>query len=239
MRIAIMASGKGSNLKVILDHARAGRLDAEPCLVLCNNPEAGALAHAKAAGVPTWSKSHQGIARADFDAELLEAIGKSGAEAVILAGYMRLLSPQFIQAYAGRILNVHPSLLPSFPGVSGMREALDYRVRLAGCTVHFVEEEMDSGSIIIQAALPVSQDDTLETLMPRVHALEHRIYPQAIQWLAQGRLRQEGRIVWLLPGKGAQPANGHCPEHARDGGGQQTGAAGAPQFIASPPLEDF
>lgn len=226
LRIAILASGKGSNLRVILEHARSGRLAAAPCLVLSNNPDSGAVACAKEFGRPAWSKSHRGLEREAYDREMLAALADSGAEAVVLAGYMRLLSPAFIQAFSGRILNVHPSLLPSFPGARGVSDALDYRARLAGCTVHFVEEELDSGAVIIQAALPVNQDDSLETLMPRMHSLEHRIYPQAIQWLAQGRLRREGRLVRLLP--------------KSDGSQTQTASGGATDnFIVSPGLEDF
>ncbi|MDR2892791.1 MAG: phosphoribosylglycinamide formyltransferase [Deltaproteobacteria bacterium] len=208
MRIAILASGKGSNLRVLLEQAASGRLKAEPCLVLCNNPEAGAVEQARKYGVPCWCKNHQGMERGAFDAEMLEAMNKAGVQGVVLAGYMRLLSASFIRAYQGRIINVHPALLPSFPGASGLRDALDYRVRLAGCTVHFVEEAMDSGAVIIQAALPVLENDTTESLASRVHALEHRILPQATQWLAQGRLSrpneaerpdQSGRAVRLAP----------------------------------------
>lgn len=222
MRIAVLASGGGSNLKTILTHARAGRLKVSPVLVLSNNPEAGALAHAREHGVPVWFKSHKGISREDFDAEMLAQIRAAKAEAVILAGYMRILSASFIKAFSGRILNIHPAILPSFSGAHGGADALDYQVRLSGCTVHFVDEVMDNGPVIIQAAVPLAADDGLSDLMGRIHSLEHRIYPQAIQWLAQGRLRVEGRRVILDKAGLASVGEG------------DTGP-----WIVSPALEDF
>ena len=227
MRIAVLASGSGSNLKTILTLAEAGRLNAQSVLVLSNNPEAEALSHARAHNVPVWSKAHQGLSREEFDAEMLGAIKASGAEAVILAGYMRILSTAFIRAFSGRILNIHPAILPSFAGARGGRDALDYQARITGCTVHFVDELMDNGPVIIQAAVPLTSADSLEDLMPRVHALEHRIYPQAIQWLAQGRLKVEGRKVTLLPraGKALRPAGIGEGEHG--------------PWLVSPALEDF
>lgn len=227
MRIAVLASGSGSNLKTILTHASAGRLDAEPVLVLSNNPAAEALNHARAHAVPVWSKAHRGIPREDFDAEMLRELKARGAEAIILAGYMRLLGAAFIQAFKGRVLNIHPAVLPSFAGAHGGRDALDYQARLTGCTVHFVDEIMDNGPVIIQAAVPVSAGDSLSDLMPRIHALEHRIYPQAIQWLAQGRLRVEGRKVTLLPKPGPAPALGSA------------GSGPLGPWLVSPALEDF
>lgn len=223
MRIAVLASGSGSNLKTILTQAAAGRLNVKPVLVLSNNPEAEALAHARAHNVPTWCKSHRAMPREDFDAEMAGEIKAAGAEAVILAGYMRILSSAFIKAFSGRILNIHPAILPSFAGAHAGQDALDYQVRLGGCTVHFVDEIMDSGPVVIQAAVPVSAADSLPALMARVHAMEHRIFPQAIQWLAEGRLKVEGRKVTLLPRPGA-PA----PLSSSGDG-----------WLVSPSLEDF
>lgn len=208
LKIAVLASGRGSNFKAILDRVRAGRIAAEIALVLSNNPEAPVLRIAAEAGIPAWAEAHRSFpSRAAFDGAMLAAMRQAGVDAVVLAGYMRLLSPEFIRAYPGRILNIHPALLPAFPGVRGGADALAYGVKLAGCTVHFVVEEADAGPVIIQAALPVLDGDTEESLMERVHGLEHRIYPQAVAWFAQGRLRLEGRAVRLLPSKDiASPA---------------------------------
>lgn len=227
MRIAVLASGSGSNLKTILTLAEAGRLSVTPALVLCNNPEAWAVRHARDHGIPVWAKSHQGIKREDFDAEMTREIIASGAEAVILAGYMRILSTAFIKTFAGRILNIHPAILPSFAGAHGGADALDYQVRLSGCTVHFVDEIMDSGPVIIQAAIPVAAGDSLEDVMTRIHAMEHRIYPQAIEWLAQGRLKVEGRKVSLLPAPGVDARLG------------STGEGPHGPWMVSPALEGF
>ena len=227
MRIALLASGAGSNIKTILEQSASGRLEATPALVLSNNPEAGVLEYACRHNVPVWSRSHKGVAREEFDAEMARAIRASGAEAVILAGYMRILSSSFIQAFAGKILNIHPAILPSFSGASGGQGAIDYQVRLTGCTVHFVDEIMDNGPVVIQAAVPLGAHDAISDVMQRVQALEHRIYPQAIQWLAQGRLKVEGRKVTLLP-KARQELK------AASVGESQTGP-----WMVSPALEDF
>ena len=201
LQIAALASGTGSNVRSILAAITAGKLDARMRLVLSNNPDAGVLAIAKEAGVPVWAQSHKAYAdRESFDQAVLDAILESGADTVVLAGYMRLLGPFFVRRFEGRILNIHPAVLPSFSGIKGARDALGYGVRFSGPTVHFVNEEMDNGPVIIQAVVPVSCTDTEETLMKRIHAMEHRIYPQALQWLGEGRLQVEGRKVRLLPG---------------------------------------
>lgn len=207
LRLAVLASGTGSNFRAILEHIRAGRINAEVALLLSNVPDAPALAIAREAGIAVWAKSHKAYPnRAAFDAAMLAAMREAKVEAVVLAGYMRLLSPAFVQAYPGGIVNIHPSILPSFPGAHGADDALNYGVKFTGCTVHFVVEDMDAGAIIVQAALPVRDTDTKETLMPRVHALEHRIYPQAVAWLADGRLRLDGRQVRLVPDARKAPA---------------------------------
>lgn len=227
MRIAVLASGTGSNLKIILEHAASGRLEVTPALVLSNNPEAEALEHARAHGVPVWSRTHRGVAREYFDAEMIAAIREAGAEAVILAGYMRILSLGFIKEFAGRILNIHPAILPSFSGASGVKDALDYQVRLTGCSVHFVDEIMDNGPVVIQAAIPVCADDDPADVLPRIQAMEHRIYPQAVQWLAQGRLRVNGRKVTILPKPGASLRMASIGESVLG------------PWMVSPALEDF
>lgn len=200
MRLAVLASGRGSNLQAILQSIARGRLAARVVLVLSNVPDAPALKLAEAAGVPFWAGDHRKFSKREaFDTAMLEAMAAARVDAVALAGYMRLLSPRFLNAYPGRILNVHPSLLPAFAGADGAGDTLAYGAKFAGCSVHFVEEKVDSGPIIIQAAIAVKGNETKESLMPRLHALEHRIYPQALHWLATGALRQTGRVVYLPP----------------------------------------
>lgn len=215
LRIAVLASGRGSNFKAILDHIRAGRIRAEVALLLSNAPDAPAIAFAHEANVPVWARSHREFSsRAAFDGAMLAAMREANVEAVILAGYMRLLSPAFIRAYEGKILNIHPSLLPSFTGVSGGPDALAYGVKLTGCTVHFVVDDLDAGPVVIQAAVPVFENDTADSLMPRIHAMEHRIYPQAVAWLAENRLVPDGRVVRLLPKAGVTGTAGAAAQAA-------------------------
>lgn len=196
--LAVLLSGSGSNLQAIIDKIEAGGLDAEIRLVLSNKNEAFGLERAKKHGLPTAVISHKDFPDRDgFDAAMIEAIRAEGAQAVILAGFMRILSPAFVAAFANKILNIHPALLPSFPGAHGQPDAASYGIKLSGCTVHFVDEKMDHGPIVIQAAVPAFPDDDGDTLGKRILRLEHRIYPQAIQWLAAGRLKLEGRKVRL------------------------------------------
>lgn len=223
LRVAVLASGNGSNLQSILDKAAAGVLDADVRLVLCNRPDAYALQRAAQAGVPHLCLPHGDFAdRESFDAAMVAAIREAGADAVVLAGYMRLLTPLFLNAFAGRVVNIHPAVLPAFPGVRGAADAHAYGVKITGCTVHFVEEKMDHGPVIIQAAVPLNPEEDVEALKGRIHAMEHRIYPQALQWLAQGRLVLDGRTVRLAP-----PASGEAPARAADRG----------DWLVWPPLE--
>ena len=219
LRIAILASGNGTNAQAIMDKADAGILDADIRLVVANRPGAGVLARAEKAGLPRILLDHADFPdREAFDAKLVETFRRSGAEFIVLAGYMRLLTPLFLSAFPDRVVNIHPALLPSFPGLHGGADALAYGVKLSGATVHFVTERMDSGPIIIQAAVPVNAGEPLEALMRRVHAMEHRIYPQALQWLARGRLSKKGRQVFL--------AADHCEKARPDG-----------DWLVWPPLE--
>ncbi|WP_299394746.1 phosphoribosylglycinamide formyltransferase [uncultured Desulfovibrio sp.] len=200
LNIAILASGSGTNAQAMIDKAAAGLLDVDIRLIAGNRPGARVFDRARAAGIPHLALDHKTFeSREAFDAEMVAAIQQSGAEYVVLAGYMRLLSRVFLSAFAGKIINIHPAILPSFPGVHGGADALAYGVKLTGCTVHFVEEIMDSGPVIIQAAVPVNAGESEDALMNRIHPLEHRIYPQAVQWLAQGRIRVENRQVFLAP----------------------------------------
>jgi len=227
MQLAVLASGAGSNLAAIIKSIAGGRLEARVKLVLSNKPDAPVLNIARQHGIPVWTHDHgEYESREAFDAAMLEAIRASGVDAVALAGYRRLLSPMFVKAYAGRILNIHPAILPSFPGLNGYADALDYGVRFTGCTVHFVDEKMDHGPIIIQAVVPFGPNDTAESVLARLNALEHRIYPQALQWLAKNRLSVEGRRVRL------QAARFPMTEAASS----QTGPLGP--WMVCPPLEE-
>lgn len=196
LKIAVLASGTGSNLQAIIDEIKSGFLPVELALVLSDKPQAYALQRAKAAGVPTKVLLPADFAsREDYDAELVRLLKASGAEAVALAGYMRLVTPVFLQAFPHRVLNIHPALLPSFPGLHGQRQAFEYGVKVAGCTVHFVDEGMDSGPIILQAPVPVLEDDDADSLAARILEQEHIIYPLALRLLAEGKLHIEGRRV--------------------------------------------
>ena len=206
LNIAVIASGDGSNFQAIVEKARAGLLDAVVRVVICNRPGAGVIARAKALGIPCALLDHEDKSRfsdrSGFDRAMVDAIRQHGADWVALAGYMRVLAPEFLDAFPGRVLNIHPALLPSFPGPRGCADALAYGVKIVGTTVHFVEEKIDSGPVIIQAAIPVSAGDTLSSITQRIHELEHRIYPQALQWIATGRLTRMGgnnRIITIRP----------------------------------------
>jgi len=196
LKLAVLVSGGGSNLQSIIDKSEAGVLDARVVLVLSNKPGAGGLERARRHGLAHAVVEHAAFpAREAFDAAMVARIRESGADLVVLAGFMRMLTPVFLDAFAGRIVNIHPALLPSFPGCHGQRDAADYGVKLAGCTVHFVDEIMDHGQVIIQAAVPVAPGEGGDTLGARILEMEHRVYPQAIQWLAEGRVRVQGRHV--------------------------------------------
>jgi phosphoribosylglycinamide formyltransferase-1 len=179
--LGILISGRGSNLQAILDAIRDGKLAARVGIVISNVPGAPGLERARKAGVPTEVLSHRDFAsREKYDEALVERLRAHQVDVVCLAGFMRLLSPVFVRAFRGRILNVHPSLLPSFPGLHAQRQALDHGVKVTGATVHLVDEELDHGPILLQSAVPVLEDDDEESLSARILKQEHRIYPQAI-----------------------------------------------------------
>jgi phosphoribosylglycinamide formyltransferase 1 len=192
--IVVLVSGRGSNLQAILD----ARLPLKIAAVLSNEPQAQALSRAKAAGVPTATVDHREFEqRAAFDRGLAEAIDRFTPDFIALAGFMRVLGDDFVQRYAGRMINIHPSLLPAFPGLHTHRRALEAGVRIHGCTVHFVTPTLDMGPIIVQAAVPVLPQDDETSLAGRVLEQEHRIYPQALAWLATGRVAlQSGRVTF-------------------------------------------
>ncbi len=194
--LGVLISGSGTNLQAIIDAIERGELSARIRVVLSNNPKAYGLTRAQRHGLPAVVVSHRDFpSREAFDARVVEVLKQQGVELVILAGFNRLLSPLFIRAFPGRIMNIHPALLPSFPGLHAQRQALEYGVRFSGATVHFVDEEMDHGPIIIQAVVPVYSEDTEDDLRERILRQEHRIYPKAIQLYAEGRLRVIGRRV--------------------------------------------
>ncbi|RMH38582.1 MAG: phosphoribosylglycinamide formyltransferase [Deltaproteobacteria bacterium] len=197
MKLAVLASGSGTNLQALLDAEAAGRLaPGEIACVLCNRPGAGALDRARAAGKPALLVDHRDYPdRAAFERAMIAALDAHRVEGVVLAGFMRILTPVFVDRYRGRIVNTHPSLLPAFPGAHGARDALAYGVKLTGCTIHFVDDSLDGGPIIAQAAVDVRDDDTPETLQRRIQQREHELLPQVVQWLAAGRLRIDGRRV--------------------------------------------
>jgi phosphoribosylglycinamide formyltransferase-1 len=194
-RLGILLSGRGSNFEAIADHAAKGTLDASIAVVISNRPEARGLATARALGLNAVCLPSKGIDREVYDGTVIEELERNQVDLVCLAGYMRLLSGKFIRRFLNRILNIHPSLLPAFPGLDAQRQALDHGVRISGCTVHFVDEDLDSGPILIQAAVPVLDDDTVETLSARILIEEHRIYPEAIGIVLSGMYRIEGRRV--------------------------------------------
>ena len=194
--IGVLISGSGTNLQSIIDAIEAKKLDAKIEVVLSNKADAYGLARAQNHGIRTEVLDHKAFAsREAYDQAVVDRLRARGVELVVLAGFMRLLSPVFVKAYSNRIMNIHPALLPSFPGLHVQKKALDHGVRFAGCTVHFVNEECDEGPIIIQAVVPVFPDDTEEQLAARILKQEHRIYPRAIQLYAEGRLHVVGRRV--------------------------------------------
>ncbi|MFA4982310.1 MAG: phosphoribosylglycinamide formyltransferase [Candidatus Omnitrophota bacterium] len=196
MKIAVLCSGNGSNLQAIIDAVKKGYIPAEIALVVSDNKDAFALSRAKSAKIETLvlnPKDFKG--REDFDKEIVRHLRKKGVGLVVLAGFMRLMSPYFIKEYKDRVMNIHPALLPSFKGTCGIKDALEYGVKVTGPTVHFVDDKLDHGAIILQKAVEVKDDDTEETLLERVHKEEHRIFPEAIKLFVEGRLKIEGRRV--------------------------------------------
>jgi len=194
-RLGILLSGRGSNFEAIADNVAAGKLAAEIAIVIGNRPEARGLEAARARGLPAVCIPSKGLDRTIYDGMLAEELKKHAVDLVCLAGYMRLLSARFIRDFPGRVLNIHPSLLPSFPGLDAQHQALEHGVKVTGCTVHFVDEYLDAGPILVQAAVPVLDDDTVETLSARILKEEHRIYSEAIRMAIGGALRIEGRRV--------------------------------------------
>ena len=198
-RLGILLSGRGSNFEAIADNIAAGNLDAEIAVVIANRPEARGLEIARRRGLPTACLPSRGLDREIYDRQLVEELKSRQVELVCLAGFMRLLSGHFVREFPQRILNIHPSLLPAFPGLDAQYQALQHGVKISGCTVHFVDENLDAGPILIQAAVPVLDEDTVESLSARILKEEHRIYSEAIRIVLSGAYRVENRRVLVKP----------------------------------------
>jgi phosphoribosylglycinamide formyltransferase-1 len=196
-KLGILLSGRGSNFEAIARNVQAGKIPAEIGVVISNKEEAGGLATARQMGLKAVCIPSKGKEREAFERELVAALHEHEVDLVCLAGFMRVLTPYFIREFRGRILNIHPALLPSFPGVEAQKQALDYGVKWTGCTVHFVDEGVDTGPVVCQAAVPVLDEDTPETLAARILKEEHRIYTEAICLIVEDKIRIEGRRVLL------------------------------------------
>ena len=198
--LGVLVSGRGSNLQAILDAINAGRLEAKIGLVISDNPEANALRRLGGLNIPTAVVERKNYkTKQDFEAALIAQLDLHHVELVILAGFMRILSPHFINRFPGRVMNIHPALLPAFPGLNAQEQAVCYGVKVSGATVHFVDEGMDSGPIILQEAVPVEDNDTVESLSERILHLEHKLYVRAVRLYCDGRISMEGRTVKILP----------------------------------------
>jgi len=196
LKIGVLVSGSGSNLQSILDACARGDLRARVVCVISNKADAFALERAKQAGIPALHLDHRAHAgREAYDAALVATLREFEAELVVLAGFMRIITPVLLDAFPTAVMNIHPALLPAFPGLHAQRQALEYGAKFAGCTVHFVDAGTDTGPIIVQAAVPILEEDTEETLSARIQKEEHRIYPEAVKLFAEGRLRVVGRQV--------------------------------------------
>jgi phosphoribosylglycinamide formyltransferase-1 len=204
-RIGVLLSGRGSNFVALHESIAAGRIpDAEIVAVISNREDAPGLERAASLGIPAKAIPSKGLQREEYDRLVVAELKKAGVELVCLAGFMRLLSPHFVAAFPNRILNIHPSLLPSFPGLEAQRQALEYGVKFSGCTVHLVDENLDAGPILAQSIVPVRDDDTPETLAARILVEEHRMYAEAVKLILSGNFRIEGRRVIATNSAAAQ-----------------------------------
>jgi len=196
MNIAVFASGRGTNFGAIIRAVKKGKIKANLSLLLCDNPKAGALGRAKRAGIKIALVKREDFAsKEDFENKIIAYLEENKIDLIALAGFMRMLSPEFVGRYRGHILNIHPALLPSFKGTQAIKDSFDYGVKVTGVTVHFVDEKMDHGPIILQQALKIEEDDTLESLEKKIHKIEHRLYPEAIRLYVEGKLKLEMRKV--------------------------------------------
>lgn len=196
INIAVFASGRGTNFEAIIKSVKKGLIKANLSLLVCDNPEAPAIKKAQKAGIKVaLVKRDEFAGKRSFEDKIIEYLKEHKIELIVLAGFMRLLSPEFVRCYKNRILNIHPSLLPSFKGEEGIKDAFNYGVKVTGVTVHFVDEEMDHGPIVLQAPVEIEKNDTLVSLETKIHKVEHRLYPAAIKLYVEGKLEIEGRKV--------------------------------------------
>lgn len=202
IRIGVLASGSGTNLQAIIDASEAGEIDAKVAVVISDKGNAYALERAKKHNIPNYFVNFKNFSsNEEYEKEILKILREHNVDLVILAGYMKIVGKTLISAYQNRMMNIHPALLPSFPGLNAWDQAVEYGVKISGVTVHFVDEEMDTGPIILQTAVPVFDNDTGETLISRIHQEEYKIYKKAIQLFAEGRLKIEGRKVKIFGGE--------------------------------------
>jgi len=200
IKVGVLVSGRGTNLQSIIDHSESGKIDADVAVVISDRMDAYALERAKKHGIPAYFVDPKEKSRKEHEEEIDKILREHNVDLVVGAGYMRVLSSWFIKRWYGRIINIHPALLPSFKGTDGQGDALKYGVKITGCTTHFMDEEIDHGPIILQAAVKVKDDDTRESLAERILRVEHQLLPRTIQLFAEGRLKIEGRKVRILPG---------------------------------------
>ncbi len=211
MNIAVFASGKGTNFSAIIRATKLGKIKANLALLVCDNPKAGAISRAKRAGIKVVLVERKDFAtKKDFEAKISQHLKGHKIDLIVLAGFMRVLSPDFVRKYKNRIINIHPALLPAFKGAAGIKDAFDYGVKVTGVTVHFVDGQMDHGPIIMQKEVKIEEKDTLESLEVKIHRVEHKLYPEAINSFIRAKLRIEGRRVIISnrrPRKKPQPGS--------------------------------
>ncbi len=199
LKVGVLASGRGSNLQAIIDVSEKGKVDAGVVVVISDLPDAYALIRAERHSIPNFHINPKGFKnKREYELAIIEKLKEHGVELILLAGYMRVVTNVLIDAFNGNVMNIHPALLPSFKGLQAQRQALEYGVRFSGCTVHFVTEDVDGGPVIVQAVVPVYDNDTEDTLSARIVEKEHIIYPKAVQLFAEGRLKREGGRVFIL-----------------------------------------
>lgn len=200
IKVAVLASGRGTDLQSLIDASLSGDIDARIDVVISDRSDAYALERAKKHNIDAVFLDPKGKGREEYHDGISKIVDERGIDLIVMAGYMRLVPPGFVRKYYGKLMNIHPALLPSFRGVNAQKQAFDFGVKISGCTVHFVDEECDHGPIILQAAVPVKDDDSAEVLADRILAREHEILPRAVQLFTEGRLKIEGRKVRILPG---------------------------------------
>jgi phosphoribosylglycinamide formyltransferase-1 len=196
--IAVLISGSGTNLQSIIDHIKVGKIKANLVAVISNKEDAYGLVRAKEAGIPAHFVDYKGVKREEHEKKIIEILEKNKVELIVLAGYMRILTPYFVRKYKNRIINIHPALLPSFPGTDGYGDTWKYGAKVGGCTVHFVDEGVDTGPIILQKTNPIKEDDTLETFKERGLKIEHQALPEAVKLFCEDKLKIEGRRVRIF-----------------------------------------